>query len=135
MARQKSEQELAAARSLLAPPSAPSPSLPAAAASARATPPPDSSVPTIPVCAPRIFSPSQLGKLQEIASKVRCECTNHLAELCTSLAAFEEYSANCQSQGETDAAMHAYLYRETSRVRRLMEESLAALCRHEGIET
>ena len=38
-----------------------------------------------------------------------------MAELVSSLAAFEEYSKKCESNDAADAAMHAKLYRETSR--------------------
>lgn len=82
---------------------------------------------------PRLLSPTQLGRLQETATNVRCECPNHLAELVTSLAAFEEYSKKCESASEMDAQMHARLYRDTSRARRLLEEALVVLCRYEGV--
>ena len=88
----------------------------------------------LPVGAARLFSSQQLGRLQEISSSVRCECPNHLAELVSGLAAFEEYSKRCESQDAADAAIHAKLYRETSRARRLMEEALIALCRYERID-
>lgn len=88
----------------------------------------------LPVGAARLFSQTQLGRLQEITSSVRCECPNHMAELVSSLAAFEEYSKKCESSDAADAAMHAKLYRETSRARRLMEEALVALCRYERID-
>ena len=88
----------------------------------------------LPVGAARLFSQAQLGRLQEITSSVRCECPNHMAELVSSLAAFEEYSKRCENSDAADAAMHAKLYRETSRARRLMEEALIALCRYERID-
>ena len=88
----------------------------------------------LPVGSARLFTPAQLGRLQEIASSVRCECPNHLAELVSSLAAFEEYSKRCENRDAADAAMHAKLYRETSRARRLMEEALIALCRYVRID-
>jgi hypothetical protein len=88
----------------------------------------------LPVGSARLFTAQQLGRLQEISSSVRCECPNHLAELVSSLAAFEEYSKKCESRDAGDAAIHAKLYRETSRARRLMEEALIALCRYERID-
>jgi hypothetical protein len=88
----------------------------------------------LPAATPRQFRAAQLGRLQSITSQVRCECTNQLAEIVTSLAAFEDYSQSCENQSEADAAIHAKLYRETSRARRIMEEALRALCRVEGIE-
>ena len=87
-----------------------------------------------PVGMPRLLSPTQLGRLQETATNVRCECPNHLAEIVTSLAAFEEYSKKCESTSEVDAQMHARLYRDTSRARRLLEEALVVLCRYEGVK-
>ena len=88
----------------------------------------------LPVGSAKLFTPQQLGRLQEIASSVRCECPNHLAEIVSSLTAFEEYSKRCESQDASDAAIHAKLYRETSRARRVMEEALIALCRYERID-
>lgn len=82
--------------------------------------------------APR-YTPTQLGRLQEIRSSVTCECPNHLAGILTGLVAFEEYSKNCQSRDTEDAAMHTFLYRETSRARYLMQEALRALCEYEKI--
>ena len=79
------------------------------------------------------FSAEQLGRLQEIASSVDCECPNHLATLVTSLQGFEAYSAKCENKGEKDAAIHAMLHRETRRARVLMEDALSQLLVHEGI--
>ena len=83
---------------------------------------------------PRLFSRAQLGRLQEIQSAVRCECPSHLSELVTSLAAFEEYSRGCENRDNEDAKLHAHLYKQTSRARRLLEEALLALCQYEQIE-
>lgn len=84
--------------------------------------------------APRLFTPTQLGRLQEIRSSVRCECTNHLAELVTSLAAFEEYARTCANKDAEDEAIHNRLFQETGRARQIMEEALTMLCRYENIE-
>lgn len=95
----------------------------------------DSSAETLPAAGlPRLFSRAQLGRLQEIQSAVRCECPSHLSELVTSLAAFEEYSRGCENRDAEDAKLHAHLYKQTSRARRLMEEALLALCQYEQIE-
>lgn len=83
---------------------------------------------------PRLFTQAQLGRLQETQSAVRCECPNHLSELVTSLAAFEEYSRSCQNTNSEDAKVHAHLYEQTSRARRLMEQALLTLCKYERIE-
>ncbi len=83
---------------------------------------------------PRLFTQAQLGRLQELKSTVRCECPTHVSELVTSLAAFEEYSRTCQNTDAEDAKLHAHLYEQTSRARRLMEQALLALCQYERIE-
>lgn len=48
-------------------------------------------------------------------------------------AAFEDYSKACENKNDSDAAMHARLYRDSSHARRLLEESLQALCKFENI--
>ena len=50
------------------------------------------------------------------------------------MVAFEEYSSRCQSKNSEDAVMHAYLGQKTSEARNVMEDALAELCKHEGIE-
>lgn len=87
----------------------------------------------IPIGTPLRYSPTQLGRLQEITSALTCECPNHLAGIVSSLVAFEEYSKNCLSRDPEDAAIHAHLYRETSRARHLVEEALRVLCEYEKI--
>lgn len=82
---------------------------------------------------PPLLSPAQLGRLQEVRSALQCECTNHVAGIVLALSEFETYSRDCFNKNEADAAMHAHLYRETGRARRVMEEALVALCRFENI--
>jgi hypothetical protein len=87
----------------------------------------------VPADTPVRYSPTQLGRLQEVVSALKCECPNHLAGILTSLSAFEEYSKNCKNLNREDAAIHAYLFRETSRARYLMQEALRVLCSYEKI--
>lgn len=108
---------------------------PAARKNPAALPAADGSADLLPAAGtPRLFSKTQLGRLQEIQSAVRCECPSHLSELVTSLAAFEEYSRTCENTDAEDAKLHAHLYQQTSRARRLMEEALLSLCQYERIE-
>ena len=117
------------------------PSSPAQTVSTRPLPPestrtlpPGKEAPALPeVGTAKLFSPTQLGRLQEYRSAIKCECPSHLAELIASLAAFEDYSKACENKNDSDAAMHARLYRDSSRARRLLEESLQALCKFENI--
>jgi hypothetical protein len=86
----------------------------------------------IPVTPPR-FDPSQLGKLQEISSTIQCECPNHVAATLVSLRAFEDYSLTCIDRDAKDAAIHRMLYQRTAEARRIMEEALVELLKHEAI--
>jgi hypothetical protein len=83
--------------------------------------------------APRRFTREQLGRLREIESRVECECPNHLSELLLSLGAFEDYAAACESRNSEDARIHALLHHSTAAARRIVEDSLVELLRHESI--
>lgn len=81
----------------------------------------------------RRYSSAQLAVLQEITSSVECECPNHLATLTDSLYSFEDYAQSCQQQNPKDAEIHAMLYHETTKARRILERALDRLCEHEKI--
>jgi len=82
----------------------------------------------------RRFSDFQLAALQDIQSKVDCECPNQVADLVLALSAFETYSAQCQNKNEKDAKMHQLLARVTGHARAVMEYGLKELCAFEGID-
>lgn len=82
---------------------------------------------------PRAFSKEQLVRIGKISSVVQCECPKHLAGILTSLAAFEDYSAQCESRNPEDAEMHAFLHRATATCRSQMEHALSRLMEEEGI--
>ncbi len=83
---------------------------------------------------PRRFSDAQLGRLAEIPTTIECECPHHLSALVASLAAFERYAAQCESESSADEEMHAWLHRQTARARDIIERALARLIEHDGIE-
>lgn len=82
---------------------------------------------------PPRFTDAQLGALRERESRLACECPNHVAELVSSLVAFERYSRACENRDDDDAAMHRALARATSEARRIMEAALVDLLRFEDI--
>ena len=84
-----------------------------------------------PVPPPR-FSPQELSTLREMSTSIDCECPRHLAALVMQLTAFEQYSENCEDDAPEEAALHAYLARETGRARALVETMLAKVCEAEG---
>ena len=82
----------------------------------------------------RKFSEQELAKIARHSSVVKCECPHHLANLLSSLGAFESYSAACESRNAEDAKLHAYLYHATAESRARMEEALEHLLVAEGIQ-
>jgi DNA-binding transcriptional MerR regulator len=82
----------------------------------------------------RRFSDEQLVRIARLSSIVKCECPQHLANLLSSLVAFERYSEQCEDRNTADAALHAYLHRTTASCRAGMEEALAEVLAQEGIE-
>jgi hypothetical protein len=82
---------------------------------------------------PARFTDAQLGALKERPSQIACECPNQVAELVSSLTAFERYSRSCASRDEKDAAMHRSLAEATSEARRVMERVLGELMAYENI--
>ena len=82
----------------------------------------------------RRFDDAQLARLLEVSTAIDCECPNHLSSLVTGLVAFEQYSRECESRDEQDAAQHRRLAEGTAEARALMEQLLVELCEHEGIQ-
>lgn len=82
---------------------------------------------------PRLFSDEKLARVARLSSAVQCECPQHLANLLSSLTAFETYSAECENRNEDDAELHAYLHRATAECRAEMETALRHLMEVEGI--
>lgn len=80
----------------------------------------------------RRFGPARLAELTEKSDVVKCECPNHLAELITSLNAFEQYSEHCENRNKDDAAMHMLLHVTTAKARRMLEDALNHLVEFEG---
>jgi DNA-binding transcriptional MerR regulator len=83
--------------------------------------------------APR-FDERALAQFSRVASKVRCECPKHVADLLLSLGAFERYSAECENRSPADAELHRHLGRVAGNARLLFEEALIRVARAEGIE-
>lgn len=82
---------------------------------------------------PRKFTPARLAQLMEIASKVKCECPNHVAKIVEALGSFEDYSRACESRDESDREMHALLARVSGQAREIMEAALEELLEFENI--
>ena len=81
----------------------------------------------------RTYSDEDLVRIGRISSVVKCECPQHLANLLSSLAAFEEYSLQCEDRNEADAVLHGYLHRKTAECRAVMEIALSEVLTQEGI--
>jgi hypothetical protein len=106
----------------------------ASPARATAAPPPRRPFEPDPAAEAPRFTDAQLGTLRERSSRLACECPNHVAELVSSLVAFERYSRSCANRDDDDAAMHRALARATGEARRVMEAVLVDLLRFEKID-
>ena len=82
----------------------------------------------------RRYSDDALAKIASISPVIKCECPHHLAELISSLSAFEKYSSECESRNREDAEMHAYLSRTASHARHMIENALDMVIEIENIE-
>lgn len=82
---------------------------------------------------PRRFTDRQLVRIATASTKVSCECPHHLVDLIMTLAAFESYCDECESQNAEDAALHGFLQASTAHARALMEAGLAKVMEAEGI--
>lgn len=82
----------------------------------------------------RRFSNEELVKIAGISSAIKCECPQHLANLLSSVSAFEKYSEQCEDRNEEDAKIHRYLHETTATARASLETALAEVMRQEGIE-
>lgn len=82
----------------------------------------------------RRFSNEDLVRIAGFSSVVECECPQHLANLLSSISAFEKYSEQCEDRNEEDAKLHRYLHETTALARETLETALAELMRQEGIE-
>lgn len=83
---------------------------------------------------PRRYDDNTLAQIAALSSTIKCECPSHLAELITSLAAFERYSTECESRSTQDAGLHAFLHATTSHARHLIENALEHLIEIEDIK-
>ncbi len=98
------------------------------------TPPPPETLRSTGPFPVRRYSDEQLVRIGRISSVVKCECPQHLANLLSSLVAFERYSEQCEDRNPDDARLHSYLHRTTAECRSLMESALSEVLTQEGIE-
>lgn len=83
---------------------------------------------------PRRYDSDALVRIAAASPVVRCECPHHLVQLVSSLAAFENYSRECENRNTEDAALHAFLHAATAQARATMEAALARVIEAEGID-
>lgn len=81
----------------------------------------------------RAFTDEQLVEIGKISSVVKCECPQHVANLLSSLSAFEKYSEQCEDRNQEDANLHAFLHQTTAQCRSQMEIALSEVMTQEGI--
>lgn len=96
------------------------------------TPPPGPNSEEGPVV-PARYPRSTLLALRDMETAIQCECPNHIAELVERLCAFESYAKGCENRDDKDARLHRTLWFATARARRIMEDALDQVLKHEGI--
>lgn len=82
---------------------------------------------------PRRFDNKTLAEIAMSSVALNCECPHHIADLLVRLGNFETYSAECESRGPADAALHQYLAQITGNARAMMEIALVRVLEAEGI--
>ena len=83
---------------------------------------------------PRKYDDMTLLRVSGISTQVLCECPQHVAELITQLARFEQYSLDCLNKSSEDARIHAHLSAISGTARALFEDALEMVAQHEGID-
>lgn len=78
------------------------------------------------------FSQDSVALIAGSSPAIDCECPQHIAQLLTSIHAFEQYCAECETNNEQDAALHAFLGRVSGYSRALFEVALARVAAAEG---
>ena len=82
----------------------------------------------------RLFDDETLARLAASSTSIKCECPRHLSELISSLAAFEQYSSECESRNVTDAELHNYLNETAARARYMIETALSKVIETDNIK-
>jgi len=83
---------------------------------------------------PRKYDDMALLRVTGISTQVLCECPQHVAELITQLARFEQYSLDCLNKSTEDARIHAQLSAISGTARAMFEDALEMVAAHEGID-
>ena len=83
---------------------------------------------------PRKYDDMALLRVTGISTQVLCECPQHVAELITQLARFEQYSLDCLNKSTEDARIHAQLSAISGTARAMFEDALEMVAQHEGID-
>ncbi len=95
--------------------------------------PPAAAMALVGTVAPRRFDNKALAEITLASVALHCECPHHLADLLMRLGNFETYSAECESRGPADAALHHYLSEVAGSARTLLEAALARVAEAEGL--
>lgn len=83
---------------------------------------------------PRLVSEETLAVARTLETALACECPQHLADLVTRLAQFEDYSTRCSVDNWEDAAIHSCIYAYASQSRWLMEKALELVLQNHAEE-
>ena len=81
---------------------------------------------------PPRFSDASIATIANASTTIECECPLHIAQLLSSISAFERYSAECANRQPEDQALHAFLGQIAGHARAQFEVALARVAEAEG---
>jgi len=83
---------------------------------------------------PPRFSREVFARVALSTPAIRCECPHHLADIISSLLAFERYSLECEARNAADAELHHFLAVTAGRSRAAFEDALSRVAEAEGLD-
>lgn len=86
------------------------------------------------VVPPRRYTDQQIARLAVISTAIDCECPAHVAQLLSSIIAFEQYSTECSDTDPAQRELHRYLERLAGAARGMFESAAARIAETEGFE-
>jgi len=104
------------------------------AAASGSAPQPAATPGELPPPQPRRYTDQQIAQLAAISTSIDCECPTHVAQLLSSINAFERYSAECSDSDPVQRELHRYLEQVAATARGLFEDAVGRVAEVEGFE-
>jgi DNA-binding transcriptional MerR regulator len=82
----------------------------------------------------RRFNDAEIAALARASPAIDCECPAHIAQLLSSINAFEQYSQECSDIDPDERALHQHIARVAGVSRALFENAMQHIVEAEGID-